>query len=218
MGSQGFPRAFTRSERATESRGQSLVEFTLILPIMFVLLLTVADFGRLFAAGITIESAARTAAETAAGDYLVELRLMPGGLPPLTPAGYDRIHRAAWQSVCDEASTLPNAVSAAPGTECDGLPTVVCVHDVDNPGDPGDTNCGTVHNGAGGTAGCPLVAAGSSNLKTGGAEASKYVEVRVCYRFTAFFAMNIPFLGGSLSPLAGDFFVERIRTFTVADY
>jgi len=36
--------------------------------------------------------------------------------------------------------------------------------------------------------------------------------------FTAFFGMDIPFFGGRLSPLAGDFYLERIRTFTVADY
>jgi hypothetical protein len=179
---------------------------------MFLLLLTVADFGRMFAAGITIESAARTAAEVAAGDYLVEFRLLPPGSTTLTPDGYDRVHRAAWQSVCDEASTLPNATPAAPGTECGGLPTVVCVHD------GGDLGCATVFNAAGGSAGCPLVSAGSATAQTGGAETSKYVEVRLCYRFTAFFGMDIPFFGGRLSPLAGDFYLERIRTFTVADY
>jgi hypothetical protein len=185
----------------------------MVLPIIFVLLLTVADVGRLFASGITIESAARTAAEVAAGDYLVELRLMPGSVPPLTPAGYDRVHHAAWQSICDEAASMPNATPGSGGSECDGLATIVCVHDGSDPG------CGTVYNAAGsGTTGCSLVAAGTSNSQTGGTEASKYVEVRVCYRFTAFFAMDIPFLGGKLSPIAGNFYVERVRTFTVADY
>ncbi|MDO8483311.1 MAG: pilus assembly protein, partial [Candidatus Limnocylindrales bacterium] len=128
------PGAVARSRATIDSRGQSLVEFTMVLPNMFQLLLTVADFGRLFASGITIESAARTAAETAASDYLVELRLMPGPLPPLTTDGYDRVHRAAWQSVCDEASSLPNATPGSGGGECSGLPTVVCVHDAPNPG------------------------------------------------------------------------------------
>ena len=91
----------------SDSRGQSLVEFTLVFPIMLLLLLTVGDFGRVFASGITLESAARAAAETAAGDYLVELRLMPLSTPPLTAAGYDRVHRAAWQSICAEASRQP---------------------------------------------------------------------------------------------------------------
>jgi hypothetical protein len=207
------PGAVTRSRGATDSRGQSLVEFTLVLPIMFLLLLTVADFGRLFASGITIESAARTAAETAAGDYLIELQLVPGQVPPLTSDGYNRVHRAAWASICDEASSLPNATPGSGGSQCSGVPTVVCVHD------GADPNCGNVYNAGGsGTTGCTQVAAGTSNAQTGGAETSKYVEVRVCYRFSAFFGMTIPFIGGGLSPLSGNFFLERVRTFTVADY
>jgi TadE-like protein len=204
----------TRSTRS-RSRGQSLAEFTLILPILLVLLLTVADFGRLFAAGITIESAARAAAETAANTYLIELRLAPGGIPPLSGAAYDRVHQAAWQSVCDEAATLPNATPGTLGTQCDGLPTVVCVHDGNDPA----PNCSTIDNATGsGSTGCALVNAGSSNAQTGGSESSKYVEVRVCYRFSTIFSLNIPFFGGSLSPLAGNFYLEKVRTFTVADY
>jgi TadE-like protein len=197
-----------------DSRGQSLVEFTLVFPIMLLLLLTVGDFGRVFASGITLESAARAAAETAAGDYLVELRLMPLSTPPLTPAGYDRVHRAAWQSICDEASNQPNATPGSGGGQCDGLATVVCVHD------GADPNCGNIYNAAGsGTTGCPVLTGVVSNTQTDPSPISTtYVEVRVCYRFTAFFGMNIPFLGGSLSPLAGNFYLERVRTFTVADY
>jgi hypothetical protein len=37
------------------TRGQALVEFSLVLPILLLLLLTVGDFGRLFAATITID-------------------------------------------------------------------------------------------------------------------------------------------------------------------
>jgi hypothetical protein len=190
-----------------------MVEFTLVLPIILVLLVTVADFGRFFASGITLESAARAAAETAAGTYLVELRLMPLSTPPLTTAGYDRVHRAAWESICDEAAGLPNAVPRSGSAECLGLPTVVCVHD------GADPTCGYVYNaGATGTTGCPVVSAGTSNAQTGGTEGSKYVEVRVCYRFSTLFGINIPFLGGTLSPLSGNFYLERVRTFTVADY
>jgi hypothetical protein len=209
-----FPGAVTRSTTIADSRGQSLVEFTMVFPIMLLLLLTVADFGRVFASSIALESAARAAAETAAGDYLVELRLMPLSAPPLTPDGYDRVHRAAWQSICDEASNQPNATRGSGGGQCDGLPTVVCVHD------GADPNCGVVYNAGGsGTTGCPLVAAGASNTQTDPSPiGTKYVEVRVCYRFSAFFGVNIPFLGGNLSPLAGNFYLERSRTFTVADY
>ena len=204
-----FRRIATRvhvNTRRSAARGQSLVEFTLILPIMMIVLLLVADFGRLFAAGITIESAARTAAEVAAAEY------NRAG----TPIDYPAIHRSAWSSVCDEASKLPNATPGGTG-QCDGLPTVVCVHD------GADGGCGNVYNAASGVpAGCPGLVAGNrpSNAIAGGGEAipSKYVEVRVCYRFNTIFQITLPSIGGPLSSLGGDFFIERARAFTVADY
>ncbi len=189
--------------RPSSDRGQSLVEFTLILPIIMILLLLVADFGRLFAAGITIESAARTAAEVAAAEY------NRAGLP----IDYSAIHRNAWSSVCDEASKLPNAIPGGSG-QCDGLPTVVCVHD------GADTGCGNVYNAASGVpAGCPGLIAGNrpSNAMTLDT-VNKYVEVRVCYRFSTIFQIALPSVGGTLSSLGGDFFIERARVFSVADY
>ncbi len=44
------------------SRGQSLVEFALILPILLLLVVSAADAGRLFFAYVTIENAAREGA------------------------------------------------------------------------------------------------------------------------------------------------------------
>jgi hypothetical protein len=200
------------------ARGQALVEFTLILPILMLLLLTVGDFGRLFAAAITIESSAGAAAEIGAADYLREFE-RPN---PLTTDSYTRVHRAAWESVCDEASTLPNAVPGTGGGECSGLPTVVCIHDGgDGSSGTGDPGCANVYNTGGSIpAECPGLQPGSrpTNTQTGGAETSKYVEVRVCYRFNTFLKLAIPSVGGTLATLGGDFYVERIRTFTVADY
>lgn len=172
---------------------------------MLILLLAVADFGRLFAAGITIESATRTAAEVASAEYKHALTL-----PSID---YAAIHRSAWSSVCDEASSLPNATPGGGGVECNGLPTRVCVHD------DLDTQCGNLYNGASGTAGCPSVAAVPTNAKAGSeAIPSKYVEVRVCYRFSTIFEMTLPSIGGPLQALGGDFYLERSRVFTVMDY
>ena len=202
------------THRRTQS-GQSLVEFGLILPLMMVLLLTIVDFGRLFSAGIMIESAARTAAETAAAEYLREAtRVAPN---PVDSAGYASIHQMAWQSICDEADRLPNAVPASGGGQCDGLPTVVCVHD------GADPLCSTSYNDASGIpGGCPSLQPGARPNNTQQAEFGSnswpYVEVRTCYRFATLLSLNIPFIGGSLSTLGGDFFIERARTFTVANY
>jgi hypothetical protein len=196
------------------------VEFALVLPLLLVLMLTVVDFGRIFSAGITMESAARAAAETAAAQYLTELNRVTPTPGTIDTAGYAKIHEAAWQSVCDEAATLPNATPGSGGGECSGLPTVVCVHDSVDP------LCGDAYNASGGIpAGCPHLDAGTrpSNTEAGElpgqpSQTWPYVEVRVCYRFSSLMQMTIPFIGGTLSPLGGDFYLEKTRVFDVANY
>jgi len=196
----GLPSRNSACARA--KRGQSLVEFTLVVPFLLILLLTVADFGRYFAAAIRVESIARTAAEVAAQEYL-----------RAPSVNYATIHGYAWQSVCDEADGLANVTYYGPATECDGIATRVCVHDGIDP------ICDTTYNATGIVLGsCPAVAATMSNVQAGGTETSRYVEVRACYRFSTILPMKIPFVGGELTPLSGDFYVEKVRTFTVADY
>lgn len=208
------PQSTAHDGSARPGAGQSLVEFALVLPILLLLLLTVADFSRLFAAGIAIESAARTSAETTAGEYLRAL-----GSPTdnaLGSAGaYALVAGHGWRTACNELGTLPNVTFTAAGVQCDGLPTVVCIHDNADPG------CSTVYNNAGpAPAACSALAPGSlpANARPSSGETSRFVEVRLCYRFSTIFSIDIPFLGITLSPLGGDFYLERTRTFTVADY
>ena len=46
-------------------KGQSLVEFALVLPLLILLLFGIIDFGRIFNAYLTIDHAGRDAARTA---------------------------------------------------------------------------------------------------------------------------------------------------------
>jgi TadE-like protein len=50
-------------QNASRSRGQSLVEFVVTLPVIFLLLIGIADLGRIYTAGVAVESAAREAAD-----------------------------------------------------------------------------------------------------------------------------------------------------------
>jgi hypothetical protein len=69
-----------RSRRRHRGRGQSIAEFAILLPILLALVGLSIDFARVFQAWITIESATRDAAESAAtngrdmGDALVLAR------------------------------------------------------------------------------------------------------------------------------------------------
>ena len=49
--------------RQARSRGQALIEFALILPILFLLIVNVVNFGGMFYAWIAVSNAARTGAQ-----------------------------------------------------------------------------------------------------------------------------------------------------------
>jgi hypothetical protein len=203
----------------SERRGQSLVEFALVLPMLLVLLLGIADFGRAFQAGITVEAATRNAAEAAAQEYLQTVR--NGGTP-----NYAALHLTAAQSVCDELQHLPN--SDFSGGLCPTWPVVrVCVHD----DEALNTECGDPIAGFN-----PVIPekcdAMDGNGVPGGAEdpgwnptkggvihgeASIYVEVRVCYLFTTMFSPEIS-LPMNTGISVGDIYLQDRSVFTVADY
>ena len=190
-------------------RGQGLVEFALVLPLLLVLLLGIADFGRVFTAGITIEAAARNGAEAAAQEYL-QLLHKPGGV--LDPGDYSSLHDIAVDAVCAESEPLPN--QAIQSGNCTMPLIAVCVHD------GGDPICGDEADPAVTT--CPGVNGSWDNTNNGatplGATPLPYVEVRVCYQFTTLLNLTnlqLP-LGWSLS--LGEVWLQRDREFTVANY
>jgi len=191
------------------------VEFALVLPMLLVLLLGVADFGRVFQAGIVTEAAARSGAESAA---LERLRSRPNPATPGDVAYYERLHQLAAQAACAEVRVLPNttyvpddpATAATDEEACPEMPAIaVCVQDGMDPG------CGSL---AAGYTGIPATQctelARPWDRYSGGITGSHSVEVRLCYRFTTLFNLNFSLpLGWGLS--LGDVYLQRSRTFVV---
>lgn len=178
--------------------------------MLLVLLLGVADFGRVFTAGITIEAAARNGAEAAAQEYLQHSR---GATLPLPTDEYQRLHDTAIESVCEESVKLPDYAAGSP--YC-GMPAVaVCIHDGHDP------LCATEAATAPGQ--CTSIHAMPNSpalMGPPGANGGQlpHVEVRTCYRFTTLFNLtdlSLPF-GNGLS--IGEIWLQKDRSFAVASY
>jgi hypothetical protein len=205
-------RSFVPSVRRTRREaGQSVVEFALVIPILLIIFLGIADFGRVFNAGVVLEAAARDAAEHAAQLYLAD----PPGNPLQTPAErlsapvgtadsayYTAIRGDAARVACAEMKGLTNTDYA--GGTCATWPVIaVCVHD------QADPNCGATAPGfATVPADCGDLINGWSNASGGSGE--RWVEVRICYRFTTI--LDLPIIN------FGDIYLQRSRSFTVPCY
>lgn len=192
------------------ARGQALVEFSLVLPLLLVLLLGIADFGRVFSAGITMEAAARNGAEAAALERLHN--------PPTTlgdPTYYENLHKLAARTVCHEARLLSNTTyDPGPPEACPDMPVIaVCVHDGFDP------LCAQPDALTGHTGAVPpecsqmLDTVGRDNTSPG-EPASNNVEVRVCYHFTTLFNLHLS-LPWNAGMNVGDVWLERTRTFVI---
>lgn len=192
----------------TARRGQSLVEFALVLPMLLVLLLGIVDFGRVFQAGIVTEASARNAAEAAAQEYL---QIKRGAALPSDLDGddYARIHGVAVETACQEAERLPNR--AGTGTSCTMPAVAVCIHDAELVG-YGTTWCGRESVSA------PAECTSMQGWNPAQANGLPYVEVRVCYQFTTLFNLQnlqLPLANGLN---IGDIWLQKDRVFTVAGY
>lgn len=189
-------------------RGQSIAEFALVFPILFLLLVAIVDFTRVFAAGIVLEAAARDAAEIAAQAYVQE---PPGPLnsaapTPASAAYYNALYEKTARVVCAETKELPETDFS--GGVCPTWPNVrVCVHD-----DAMDNGCGSVISGFAASIPpeCTELNDPWTAASAGGTTSRRYVEVRVCQPFGMFF--DFPFI-----PL-NDLYLQRSRTFVIPCY
>ena len=95
--------------RRQASRGQSIAEFVLIVPLMFFLVVAIGDYGRLYATAVAVESAAREAADY--GAFLGSAAWDTSDSAAVT-ANVTEMRRRA----CTAASKLPDYVGDPVGT------------------------------------------------------------------------------------------------------
>jgi hypothetical protein len=212
---QAIIEAATRRYRAGRLReGQSIVEFAIVLPILIALIVVVADLGRVFGAGVIIESATRNGAEAGALEYERNPpgdptsppvdRLTAPAPAPGSDAYYDDLHQRAARVVCADMRGLPNSTFDDTSGVCPTWPVIrVCVRDGVDP------RCGAAipnFNPSVPTE-CADLAAPWTALQEG---QNRDVEVRTCYPFTPL--LDLPLLSFTATHL------QRTRVFSVPCY
>jgi Flp pilus assembly protein TadG len=114
-------------QRVKDAKGQSLVEFILVLPVVFLLIVNVVNFGAFFYAWITVSNAARAGA-----DYAILGGASAGSLATPLPALVSTMIQTDILSLPNRASLAVNicqndvgatpAVTALTGT-CSSIPS-----------------------------------------------------------------------------------------------
>jgi hypothetical protein len=209
------------AHESRDPRGQSLVEFALVLPLLMIFLLGVADLGRVFADGIGLEAASRDAAEAAAQQYMQDCsKYSPGDCSTgLQPADYSALHTLARSVGCREAERMTNRQLT--GGVCTNPVIAVCVHDdlaLDSAGCgqeslTGDADhdqfCSGMNVAGNWSAARDYVNVDGQHIQ-GPPNGRPYVEVRMCYLFNPL----IPLTKGWW----GSIWLQRHNDFAVTNY
>jgi Flp pilus assembly protein TadG len=111
---------FYNLRRLKENKGQALIEFILVLPMLFLLILNLVNFGGFFYAWITVADAARAGA-----DYAILGGAWVGGSALPVSSQITPVVRAA-------LSSLPNAGSATI-TVCQKATSSTCTTNDNDP-------------------------------------------------------------------------------------
>jgi len=188
-----------------------MLEFALIVPILLMVVIAVSDFGRVFAASITLEAATRDAAEATANEYLAN---PPGGdlsvaAPSSDQTYYDNLRAYGASVVCDELRGLPNTNYDSVTHTCPDMPVVlICIHDA------ADGGCASKASPGSGAvpAECGNLATPPTNAQTTNPDGThpRTVEVRTCYKFTNLLQFTLFSFG--------DLWLQRTREFTIPCY
>jgi Flp pilus assembly protein TadG len=169
-------------------RGQSVVEFALVAPIMIVLLVAIVDFARVYTTMVTVESAAREAA-----DYGTTL-----GAVKWDPAVATTTEAEMKRRACIASMNLPDYADADsdPATGCDNPVFEHCIQ-------PSDLSaCGPLN---------PL-----DGCEVATREPPCWVKVTLTYDFQLFSPIRLEILGATIG-FPASITIKRDSVFAITD-
>lgn len=119
--------------------GQAVVEFALIIPILFLIAVAIGDFGRVYVSAVGVESGARAAADFGAFEKSNWcLQALPGDACDY--ANVAATEAEMQRRACTAVKSLPDYVGAADGSTCTNPTFSYVLEDAPN-GGPYTASC-----------------------------------------------------------------------------